>query len=456
MERPETIQAYLDAVGEQIRWKRARPVVARELEQHLTDQRDAFTAEGNDPEVAERMAVEEMGDPVSVGTALDRVHRPRPQWGMLAAMAVSLCGWLALRLFERYGVSYFPEYIWRFDAIALLACGVAAAMYFLDYTWLGRKPLLLAVPLLCLPFFQSVLEVTKDYTYQIGTYTTLLVPLALALAIYALRDRGTAGLALCCVLGLLPVAACMAAEEPFGMGMLWSCLLCNTALLAYGQRRGLFGSKRRNWLLVAGYGLAGLACVAVVMRHTGYGSVLWELPEWMTCHRDRIRDIVGHAKFLGMAEVSAEVREYLRLALRLGGYENQLLVLLGSFGWAAFLLAQAPMAVLLGTGWRTCRRQTSELGRLVSVSILLTLTWQAGANVLQNFVPVSNLLTAYPYPLQTDGGTALVIDCALLGLLLSVFRGSSIARDTIRSQTVQTTQKLSEQPRDRKHFWLFC
>ena len=33
MERPETIQAYLDAVGEQIRWKRARPVVARELEQ---------------------------------------------------------------------------------------------------------------------------------------------------------------------------------------------------------------------------------------------------------------------------------------------------------------------------------------------------------------------------------------------------------------------------------------
>ena len=157
-----------------------------------------------------------------------------------------------------------------------------------------------------------------------------------------------------------------------------------------------------------------------------------------------------------MAEVSAEVREYLRLALRLGGYENQLLVLLGSFGWAAFLLAQAPMAVLLGTGWRTCRRQTSELGRLVSVSILLTLTWQAGANVLQNFVPVSNLLTAYPYPLLTDGGTALVIDCALLGLLLSVFRGSSIARDTIRSQTVQTTQKLSEQPRDRKHFWLFC
>ena len=52
MGKPETIRAYLDTVEEQIRWKRARPVLARELEQHLTDQRDAFQAEGNDPETA--------------------------------------------------------------------------------------------------------------------------------------------------------------------------------------------------------------------------------------------------------------------------------------------------------------------------------------------------------------------------------------------------------------------
>ena len=76
MEKPETIREYLDAVQEQIRWKRARPVLARELEQHLTDQRDAFLEEGADLETAERLAVEEMGDPVRVGTELDRVHRP--------------------------------------------------------------------------------------------------------------------------------------------------------------------------------------------------------------------------------------------------------------------------------------------------------------------------------------------------------------------------------------------
>ncbi len=77
-----TIQAYPDAVAEQIRWKRAKPVVLSELEQHLEDQRDTFASEGCTN--AEQLAVEEMGDPVSVGAELDRIHRPKPQWGLLA------------------------------------------------------------------------------------------------------------------------------------------------------------------------------------------------------------------------------------------------------------------------------------------------------------------------------------------------------------------------------------
>ena len=35
---PETIQAYIEAVEEQIRWRRARGVVSLELRRHLEDQ----------------------------------------------------------------------------------------------------------------------------------------------------------------------------------------------------------------------------------------------------------------------------------------------------------------------------------------------------------------------------------------------------------------------------------
>ena len=57
MPGPETIRDYLDTAAAQIRWKRARTVVVRELETHLEDQRNEFQAEGHSPEEAERLAV---------------------------------------------------------------------------------------------------------------------------------------------------------------------------------------------------------------------------------------------------------------------------------------------------------------------------------------------------------------------------------------------------------------
>ena len=81
MRQGKTIDSYLEAVAEQIKWKRARPVVTRVLRQHLEEQPGASAAEGQ--ENPEQLAVEEMGDPVAIGAQLDGLHRPRPQWGLL-------------------------------------------------------------------------------------------------------------------------------------------------------------------------------------------------------------------------------------------------------------------------------------------------------------------------------------------------------------------------------------
>ena len=140
MPGPETIRGYLDTAAAQIRWKRARVVAVRELETHLEDQRDEFQAEGHSPAEAERLAVEEMGDPVAVGTDLDRLHRPRPQWGMLAlTLALLLAGsWLRYAL-TRAGAPWGED----LDPIrCALSAAVGAAVlmgaYFLDVSRLLR------------------------------------------------------------------------------------------------------------------------------------------------------------------------------------------------------------------------------------------------------------------------------------------------------------------------------
>ena len=58
---------YIQTVTEQIRCKRALPLVTKELEGHIEDQKSDYMKAGMNAEEAEESAVLEMGDPVEVG-----------------------------------------------------------------------------------------------------------------------------------------------------------------------------------------------------------------------------------------------------------------------------------------------------------------------------------------------------------------------------------------------------
>ena len=140
MPGPESVRGYLDAVEAQIRWKRARTVAARELETHLEDQQEEFLAEGHPPEEAERLAVEDMGDPVAVGADLDRLHRPRPQWGMLGLTLALLLvgGWLRYAL-TRAGAPWDEDLDPLRCALSVVTgAAVLVGAYFLDVSRLLR------------------------------------------------------------------------------------------------------------------------------------------------------------------------------------------------------------------------------------------------------------------------------------------------------------------------------
>lgn len=437
MPGPETIRDYLDTVAAQIRWKRARAVAVRELGTHLEDQRNEFQAEGHSPEEAERLAVEEMGDPVAVGTDLDRLHRPKSQWKMLCLLAAALGLWLVLRLAERWGVSYWNEYVVSFGGIVLLAAGLAAGIYLLDYTLLAKAALPLAVLLTAAAALGGRLQFQLGYTHDLGQYIILLLPVAMVLAVYGLRSRGTGGLALCCVLGLLP-AVCYLPGSPLRFlwalwgapPVLWVSLFGVTGVLAAGVRLGAFGARRRNWLLVAAYGAAVLACLAATFLRPGQLSMPQEEMTWA-------QEIVSHAKLAGMVELDPALMGDVRLELGFRRYHGYLLAVLANYGWLGLALIQAPAAAILIFGWRKLRRQASLLGRLLGTAALATLTWQAAAVLVQDLAGMRGLLTCFPYPFLSDGGTALAVDCALLGLLLSVLREESIARDAPVPQTPQ-------------------
>ena len=142
---PETFTHFARTAAEQLRWKAARPLVEDELLTHLCDQRDALMAGGMDEAAAAAESLRLTGDPYEIGTALDRVHRPKtPKLLFALAALIALAGlaFTALISFRDYELSYFAVH----QSVALLL-GTAAmlAAYFLDFTLLGHFALPLAL-----------------------------------------------------------------------------------------------------------------------------------------------------------------------------------------------------------------------------------------------------------------------------------------------------------------------
>ena len=77
MQQSNKVTDYLEAVRQQIRWKKAQSPILDEINNHIIDQKNAFVIDGLNEEEATDKAITEMGDPIVVGEKLDRAHRPK-------------------------------------------------------------------------------------------------------------------------------------------------------------------------------------------------------------------------------------------------------------------------------------------------------------------------------------------------------------------------------------------
>ena len=436
---PETIQGYLEAVREQIRWKRARPVLIQELERHLEDQRDAFVREGKSPAEAERLAVEDMGDPVTVGTELDAVHRPRPQWGLLGlTFGLAVIG-AVLRVVFRHSYPG-PDFM---KTLASLGLGTAAllGMYFLDVSRLVRHARAVYIAALAAGVLAAgalLLLLRFNTLFYYSSYVLAFYPLAYALWLYSFRGRGWRGLALA-IPGVVPLAAVCSfnstASDPFLL------LFSGLVLTLYAAGRDWFGVGRRKGVgavLVLTFG--GLA----VLFFKGYLNSFF-LRVLLALRPELAKESQGFMGWMlrmywedvpplrpANSGISMSVNAGARvfgggLELRPDDFSHDFLPasMAVAWGWVPLLLLVAALAVLLL--WMLVKglRQSYLPGRFVVLAVALTLGLQTLFSVMLNF---GFVLFSASLPLIV-GNLQTVIDMALIGLALSVFRGDSVARE---------------------------
>lgn len=249
---PDRLQEYLTQVGEQIRWKRARPRLLAELESHLLDQRDDCLSQGMTEEEAQQEAVRQMGDPVQIGQSLDEVHRPRPQWSLLAAVLVLAGIGAALRLsltagWARGGSS-------GAEMLTTLCLGAAALVgaYLLDYTWLCRRGTVVGSAGLGVVWAVGIwmqrhpFERQWDLLLTAGNVLVFCLPLLFVLWVLPWRGKGGKGLlAAFLYLGALLVGLLWSFQT---VGMVFTAVICSGLLLLLAGK-DWFGWGRKRTLV---------------------------------------------------------------------------------------------------------------------------------------------------------------------------------------------------------------
>ena len=241
MKLPEHLQQWLDNATGQMRWKRARPVAAKELADHLSDQYEAFLDEGMDEDAAAEATAREMGDAVETGTLLDRAWRPRPDWVMLGIVLLVA----AVGLMVQYVLRPHNDLEWYM----LLGHYVAGTIclffgYFLDYTIFGRHCKLLftlwcVVGLLML--FGPLQRIQSGANISLRRWVWFF-PVLFAGVLYSQRGKGTAGIRNCLLymLGMwfftmfAPSTAALCVLTVVCCGMLFAAVWRGT----FGKRTG--------------------------------------------------------------------------------------------------------------------------------------------------------------------------------------------------------------------------
>ena len=414
----DRLSEYLEAVGAQIRWKRARRPLLRELSDHIADQAAAFEAEGQSPGEALSAAVAEMGEPEEVGRELDRLHRPQNRWGLALTVAVLLGVGLALQLLAYQIIGDEPSvYYFRRQAVGLvLAVGVLVCLWFSDYTLLFRRRWVPAAVMaaLCLGFVPILWMRTSWYIslYRFLLYPSLLLPIPYAALLVRLRGKGPLAVLLCGIAALaLPFTALLAPHLTAWLVSAGSMLV----VLLTAVRLGWFRGKRRwNALAALGPALTAALGMGYQLARSDYAQMrvatFWNPAldplgyGWWYAHL-RAGEVTYTSPDLLLAEVSQGLGRWLFWAVAAG------IVLL-----AALLL-------------RRIFRLRSRTGKLVSLAALCPLLFQAVIYWLYNlgWWP----LGALSLPFLSYGVTFLLVDAALAGVLLSVFRMDALVRDAV-------------------------
>lgn len=408
---------YLEILAEQIRYKKALPMIEKELEGHMEDQKKDFLASGMTEKEAEAAAVMEMGDPVAVGVDMDRIHRPKMAWGLILLTGALYLAGMIFRylLYDRSGLGIYIANSWVYYVLAFV---VMIGVCYVDYSRIGEKARELTVGLFLILmagiwFGGTVVNGSVGWIsvggmmiLNVRVLVYLFLPLYGAI-LYRYRGQGYEVIWKAAA-WMLPAVVVVFYANSLMLALLLCVFSMVIFLLLYAGMVWKFGAvyqKERLKMLLPPYG------------------------EEISAVMEPLRSAAANSHMVGS---SAQAMK----GLEMYGDRDFLFTYILSFcGILTAVLFISLIAVLLFYLLKHTLRQRNQAGRIMGLGCTVVLVGRLVIYLLGN-------LGLQPYgdgycPFLSTGGSSAVVTGILLGLLFSIYRYQNIAKEPKKSRTKQ-------------------
>lgn len=418
---------YLAQLKGQIRCKKAKSLVAEEIDQHIEDQKASYMKEGDDENIAMGKALEQMGDPLEAGKQLDKIHKPKTEWHILLVVLALCCFGALAQISIEYAI-YKAKIPYSIDIgrhILFLAVGflLMITVYFFNYSIIGKYPkiiwfLLLVVLSLYAPLGTRI-NGQLQYLYAYGI---LFIPVYGGI-IYAYRKEGYSGIIKCLLFSITTIIIeqqCVAQSSVY-LGFLLACII----MLSAAAMRNWFGTSKKISMAII-WGWIPIAIIALLFSSDLRLYRIERLSSFLHPYENGyqisiVSQVLSHAKLFG--GTTDFMIGYLP-----GLNSNYILTyVIGKWGFVAGVLCIGLFITLIGRIIYISYHQKNSLGMFVGLGCCLVFAVQGCIYILTNLG--FQLIAQVNLPFVSYGGSSLFVNFIVMGIILSVFRNTNIQKE---------------------------
>ncbi|MBC1415825.1 FtsW/RodA/SpoVE family cell cycle protein [Listeria innocua] len=408
-------EEYLGKVIAKVKSKQAHSMIKKELSNHLEELSHSFQKRGLSLEDADKKAMQEMGDPSTVGKNMNQLHKPRMDW-LLIALFILLAGISLLPLMSDV-VS--PNSFFIKKQIVWLALAILALIGFLFFDYRKLKNLWMyfyaaALILFFTPFLAGIsLTAGGRWVFLWGI---MIDSPAISLYLFFIAwagifskvnaFKGWKKQVMLLILFWAPVISYIMINRLVFSIMYFLCVL---VMYIFYYRRNQFAIK-----VALGNLLIGIIFISTM--------ILKSSSSYLSDTIIPLKDILSKAGWFG------------------NGLHNNLTIpeahtdfvfpfLVYSFGWVFGIFLCLLLLVFILRISLNAFKTKDLFGRLLTIGGAVLFTVPAFWNILMGLGIVPIMVV--PLPFISYGGSMLLVYAALLGLILNVYRRKDIVESTL-------------------------